>query len=365
MTGDPQEPGTVRPFLSGEEIDLYQRLADLRTGLAAWNDMSPSAREAFEKRQPESVRLDPQDPALRRLLTLGLLEADSSQPAGYRLVDPATLELAWLAEARQRAMSRQLEALAELEAVRRVPEVLAQLSASYGYGRHEARGSRHEYVTGVDAINEVVRSLVGQAVSEILTAQPGPRPASAVDYASGLSGEALARGVRIRTIYGRESLEAPEALSEYAERAMAAGAEVRILDEPGPPFLRMICMDRTWLVAEVRDARPVEHSDLTGFVQALVTNDPATVGAFVHNFERDWQRARPFQLGPFHDQIIAALIAGADYEAVGRSLKVTTRTINKKVAQHREALGAVTPFQHGYLTAWNESAKRSLGETSA
>ncbi|MFC1410243.1 hypothetical protein ACEZCY_13345 [Streptacidiphilus sp. N1-12] len=352
------EPEAPRPFLTQQEIDLYQRLADLRTAQAAWDGMSQRARAAYGRQQPEAPPLDPQDPALLRLQDVGLLETDPAQPLGYRLVDPAVLEAVWLVEARQRALSRHLEALAELETVRQVPGVLARLKSTYDYGSHEVRGTRHEYVTGLDAINEAVRQLTGQATDEILTAQPGPRPAGAVADGNRLAAEALARGVGMRTIYGRESLTAPEPLSQFAEGATASGAEVRILDEPYLPFLRMICFDRTWLVAEVRDARPVEHSELTRFVQALVTDDPATVGAFVHNFERDWQRARAFQLGPFHDQIIAALIAGADYEAVSRSLKVTTRTINKKVAQHREALGASTPFQHGYLTAWRERARQ-------
>ena len=94
----------------------------------------------------------------------------------------------------------------------------------------------------------------------------------------------------------------------------------------------------SWLVTEARDPEQAEHDPRTHSAQALVTRDPATVAAFLHNFERDWAQARPLTLlsadrgSPIQEAIIAALKTGADHEAIAKQLNITSRTVTKHAA---------------------------------
>jgi hypothetical protein len=349
-----------QPLLTQDEIDLYRSLADLQTLDTAWRSVDSGKRQALGYTAPEPPELSPDDPSVRRLLTLGLLAEDPSQPGGYRLIEPLTLEPGFVDEAKARAIAKHLEAFADLAAAQQRSDVLAELQAAYAFGRRANNEATREYVTGIETVNDVLERLISGASRELLTAQPGPRKASALKLIGGRDLAALDRGVALRTLYMRSSVSDPETVREYVQAATNRGAQFRVLDSP-IPFLRMICVDRTWLVTEARDPEQAEHDPRSHIAQALVTRDPATVAAFVHNFERDWAQARPFALlpsadrrSPIQEAIVAALKTGADHEAIAKQLNVTSRTVTKHAAAHRTALGAAPGFQHGYLTALNE-----------
>ncbi|MHA6761454.1 hypothetical protein [Streptacidiphilus sp. PAMC 29251] len=347
-------------LLTREEIDLYRRLADLQTLDTTWRVMDPAARQASGFEPPEQLDLAEDDPALLRLLALGALAEDPSVPGGYRLIEPLTLEHELVNEAKERALAKQEQAFADLAAVEQRAGILAELQAAYAYGRRSNSEATHEYVTGIEAINTVLTRLVSRASRELLTAQPSPRKVSAIKLAENRDLEALERGVAMRTLYAPAAIGDPRWLREYVEPAMSRGAQVRVVDTP-VPFLRLICVDRTWLVTEVLDPEQAEHDPRTRIAQALVTRDPATVAAFIHNFERDWAQARPLSLlppteqrNPIQQAIITALKTGADHEAIAKQLNITSRTVTKHATAHRTTLGATPGFQHGYLTAHQE-----------
>ncbi|MFC1434102.1 hypothetical protein ACEZDB_25965 [Streptacidiphilus sp. N1-3] len=256
-------------------------------------------------------------------------------------------------------MAEQEEAAADLAAVQQRTEVLAELQAAYAHGRRSSNEGTHEYVTGIVTINNVLTQLISRASRELLTAQPSQRRSATIELAENRDLKALERGVAMRTLYTSAAIEEPH-LRAYMQTAVNLGAQIRVLDPP-VPFLRMICVDRTWLVTEVRDPEQAQHDPRTHTAQALVTRDPAIVAAFVHNFERDWVQARPLVLSPtgerrnpIQDAVVAALKTGADHEAVAKQLNITSRTVTKYATAHRAALGAAPGFQHGYLMAQQE-----------
>ncbi|MHA6761455.1 hypothetical protein [Streptacidiphilus sp. PAMC 29251] len=359
-TNQESEPGRQQPLLTQDEIDLYRRLADLQTLDTAWRSVGAVQRQAFGFITPETPDLPADDPKVLRLLALGLLAADPSQPGGYRLIEPVALEPTLVHDAREQALVRQVQAVTELADAQRQADVLAELQTAFARGRRGSGEGASEYLTGIEVINDLLERLVSQASWEMLTAQPGRRRASALKMAIPSDLEALDRGVALRTLYMQASVSEPEGLREYVEAVTSRGAQIRVVDSP-IPFLRMICVDRTWLVTEVRDPEQAEHDPRTGPAQALVTRDPATVAAFVHNFERDWAQARPLALlppteqrNPVQQAVIAALKTGADHETIAKQLNVTSRTVTKHATAHRATLGAAPGFQHGYLTAYQE-----------
>ena len=348
-----------RPLLTQDEIDLYRQLADLQTLDSAWRNLGAARREAFGFVAPDVQDLSADDPKVLRLLALGLLAEEPSRPGGYRLIEPAALEPVLVHDARRQALAKQVAAVTELAVAQQHADALAEFQTAYVHGGESGAGA-HTYVTGIEAINDLLDRLVSQADRELLTAQPGRRRASALKPSIAVDLAVLDRGATIRTLYMQASVNDPEAVREYVEALASAGAQFRVVDTP-LPFLRMICVDRTWLVTEVRDPETGEHDPRTHVAQALVTRDPATVAAFIHNFERDWAQARPFTLlpptaqqNPIRQAVITALKTGADHETIAKQLNITSRTVTKHATVHRSTLGAAPGFQHGYLTAWSE-----------
>ncbi|MFC1410241.1 hypothetical protein ACEZCY_13335 [Streptacidiphilus sp. N1-12] len=352
--------GLRQPLLTQDEIDLYRQVADLQTLDTAWRSLGAVRRQAFGYTTPDPPHFSAEDPRVLRLLTLGLLAEDPSQPGGYRLIEPVALEPALVHSAREQALARQVKAVTDLATAQQHADVLAELQAAYVHGRRESNEGNREYLTGIEAINDLLDQLISHASRELLTAQPGRRRASALKLGFNSDIAALDRGMTLRTLYMQQSVSDPESIREYVEAAASRGAQFRVVDTP-IPFLRMICIDRTWLVTEARDPEQAEHDPRTHTAQALVTRDPATVAAFIHNFERDWAQARPLALlppaeqrNPIQQAVINALKTGADHETIAKQLNITSRTVTKHATAHRAALGAAPGFQHGYLTGRQE-----------
>ena len=332
-------------------IDLYRRLTEI-----------PADRRSGGIAVLELLGIPGDDPALLRLLALGVLTEDPAAPGRYCLVEPLTLEHRLVDQARERALAKQAEAAAELAALQQRTKVLAELQAAYAHGRRSSNEGTHEYVTGIVAINNVLTQLITHARRELLTAQPTQRRIATMELGENRDVKALARGVATRTLYTPGAIADPEFIRMQVEPAVRMGAQVRVIDPP-VPFLRMVCVDRTWLVTEARDPEPAEHDRRTHTAQALVTRDPAIVAAFIHNFERDWAQARPYVLSPsaelrnpLQDAVTAALKTGADYETIAKQLNITSRTVTKHATAHRTNLCAAPGFQHGYLMAQQEIA---------
>ena len=129
------------------------------------------------------------------------------------------------------------------------------------------------------AIGAFIESVVADAESELLTAQPqtGRNDPKGLAIAAQRDAAAVERGVKMRTLY-QHSARRSAITHKYVAAVTKAGAEVRTLDEF---FNRLIVVDRRVAV-------------IPGKTGALAVREPMVVDYLVDVFERHWERARPF-----------------------------------------------------------------------
>ena len=200
-------------------------------------------------------------------------------------------------------------------------------------------------IHGLENINSFIQAAVNDCRSELLTAQPhGRRPANTLAVAEERDVKALARGIRMRTLYQHSARHSP-ATREYVADITAEGAEVRTLDEF---FRRLIVVDRQVAIVPASDNHQV----------AIAIYDKSLIAYLVDIFERAWERAQPFNVsGNQAERHIAAdvramtirlLVEGHSDPASAKRLGVSTRTYAGYIAALKDEYGVQTRFQLGY-----------------
>lgn len=195
------------------------------------------------------------------------------------------------------------------------------------------------------AIFPYIASIVADAEHELLTAQPqSDRDAEILAAAAQRDAAALARGVRMRTLY-QHSARRNSATHKYVAEVSGQGAEVRTLDEF---FNRLIVVDRRVAV--------IPHYE--GVMNALAVREPSMVAYLVDMFERSWERARPFAQressitkGIAAEQramTIRMLIEGHADHTSAKRMGVSPRTYAAYVADLKTEFDCETRFQLGY-----------------
>jgi sugar-specific transcriptional regulator TrmB len=214
-------------------------------------------------------------------------------------------------------------------------------------------------IHGLDNINNFIRAAVNDSRSELLTAQAdGRRPANVLAGAHDRDIKALARGVRMRTLYQHSARHSP-ATREYVADVSAHGAEVRTLDEF---FRRLIVIDRQVAVVPASDNHHV----------AIAIYDKSLIAYLVDIFERSWERAQPFNVSSnqaekhIADDVramtIRLLVEGHSDPASAKRLGVSTRTYAGYIAALKDEYGVQTRFQLGYAMG-RSSPTPGMGET--
>jgi hypothetical protein len=307
-------------------------------------DLPDEARAAYALvLKSGSVPVTAQLPGLQQLADLGLLELSED---GEELlpVDPRQIELQLTSDWRRRAWQLELRA-ATLE--RDIGSLTAEFIAANGVRRDSIR-----YVHGLRAIGDFVDLSSRSAQREILTAQPGGgRPAEVLKAALPLALELLARGVRLCTLY-QHSARFSEPTKEYVREVAAHGGEVRTLDEF---FERIFLIDRSLAILPATVDRTV----------AVAVTDEAVVRFLADVFERNWQRALKFTparaatsakevVPDIHAMIKRLLKEGMTDSAIAKRIGVSERTYHTHLARIRDALGAVSRVQLGYMLAREE-----------
>ena len=160
----------------------------------------------------------------------------------------------------------------------------------------------------------------------------------------------LARGVRVRGLYAPEALEIPGAIETFGQ-TMAAGEEARIhVDIP----LKLAIADATTAIL------PFSGDEREMVDSAFVIHAGNLLDALVRLFELLWASAIPVPGQPaavtevpdgLDRQLLALLAAGLKDEAAARQLGVSVRTLNRRVRDLMERLGARTRFQAGLQAA--------------
>ncbi|WP_406201482.1 LuxR C-terminal-related transcriptional regulator [Kitasatospora sp. NBC_01560] len=322
MTADP----TAAPGSTGQPGEPDEEARRLYLAILAVGGRIPTADV------PERDRT-----ALQRLVATGLL-MPNAMDACYIAVSPRAVSDRLGAELRS-------EATRLLVRAENLPGALDTLTRAYdAMPRQPDRSGGAVYIEGHVHIRHRISQLVSDCRTEVLTAQPGHRPADALKIALLQDVQLLQRGCTLRTIYQPVAVSEPAARS-YAAEVTRRGSLIRTLDEP---FQRLFVFDRSVAVISAAD----DHS-----AAAFIT-DQATIGYLVNAFERDWVRAEATDwitapgrgpAGDAPDRVGRLLSRGLTQRAVATRLGLSERTVAAHISRLRERYGAQTLFQLGWL----------------
>lgn len=198
---------------------------------------------------------------------------------------------------------------------------------------------------GVRQIDNFLQTIISDARSELLTAQPyGRRPADQLAAAEDRDLRALDRGVKMRTLYQHSARQSP-ATRDYVAELTAHGGEVRTLDEF---FKRLIIIDREVAVIPGSEDHAI----------ALALRERSLVAYLVDIFDRSWERGRPFTGHEARNEraiaddvramTIRLLVEGHSDPASAKRLGVSTRTYAGYIAALKDEYGVQTRFQLGH-----------------
>ncbi|GAA1996164.1 hypothetical protein JL107_07205 [Nakamurella flavida] len=156
----------------------------------------------------------------------------------------------------------------------------------------------------------------------------------------------LRRGVALRSLCGLAAVQAPEGLRYFAEWA-ATGVQVRTT---GRPMQRMIVVD-----AEAAVIPAVVDADGG---PALLVREPAMVDSLIRQFDALWDSAHV--IGDDSPQalrvteireILQLLSEGLTDEAVARRLRLSHRTVQRRVGAAMALMGTSSRFAAGVRAA--------------
>lgn len=342
----PQQP--VTPILSAKARAAYVNLL--------CRDSQRRRVPTLSENGPDSADADDDREVLQELLSMGMLDADDSVPDKLTAVDPG------IVEARLGAQLRS-SALMMLEEARSLTELLRPLIAESRPVSGGSDGVPIVRIEGKAAISSIVNESVQQCAEELFTAQPGgPRPQATLHAIRRQTAALLDRGVKVRTLYQHTAWhDGPT--RDYVSEISALGAQIRTLDEF---FDRLIIVDRALAVIPANTARD----------QAVVVRDPAVVRFLAEVFERNWQRAKPFQgsrtpnessqlSGALRETIIRCLIHGDSDNAIAKRIGLSTRAYASHLAKLKADLEAETRFQLGYRLGQLAGSQTSAPEEPA
>ncbi|WP_308363514.1 helix-turn-helix domain-containing protein [Streptomyces sp. ISL-86] len=171
----------------------------------------------------------------------------------------------------------------------------------------------------------------------------------------------LARGVRVRAMYGRRASSVPDMARHLRDRA-ELGVEIRL--SPVVP-MNMFLADENFALL------PTDLHDHTA--GAIVARGSAVVGSYLALYEYCWQCATPYgEDSPaepggdgLSEQQVAALhmlASGVKDEKIARNLGVSLRTASRLLSEIMQELGAASRFEAGVKAArlgWLEAKGRT------
>ncbi len=166
--------------------------------------------------------------------------------------------------------------------------------------------------------------------------------------------EALAHGVRYRTVYDSSSLELPGAI-ERIRAFVDAGEHARVFRTVP---LKLFAADHRFAIVPL----DLKHPDGA----SLLVRSSALLDALYALFESVWERAAPlvFTRGGARvapetavsppadtDALVALLAAGQNDRMIARQLEISARTLARRLDDLMKSLDAHTRFQAGWLAA--------------
>jgi predicted transcriptional regulator len=255
--------------------------------------------------------------------------------------------------------------LALLDWLREHAGVLQQAQAAIGtlttrYQAVPRRGDQHSVVKVVqgqfayDRRNQAARGARYEVrCFEHPPFDPASKFGAVTGVANALEMEGLARGVRYRIVYDREAIRDRHSIDELRE-GIEAGEEARVTGELP---LQMLLIDDQLATLPLWRDRPINGG-------MLVVRPSPLLDALSALFEMAWRQAQPLTLNgptlvddahpPLDEPLITLaglLSAGLTDQAIARHLGVSIRTVERRIQQLLQALGAKTRYQAGTLAA--------------
>jgi sugar-specific transcriptional regulator TrmB/DNA-binding CsgD family transcriptional regulator len=163
----------------------------------------------------------------------------------------------------------------------------------------------------------------------------------------------FARGVQVRIIYERAHLEEPGVTETVAENA-SQGAQVRATSLL--PVRMAIADSRVGICTLL----PAGGSAGGGGVTAALVRGSSLLEALEALFERYWEISSPLRVGPGAEgspladddrYLLSLLIAGMADKAIASQLRISQRTVQRRIYQLMERAGATTRMQLAWQVA--------------
>lgn len=277
---------------------------------------------------------------LGSLLAKGLARAVPGEPDRFTAVAP---DVALAARLHRRQ-----------EEVDRARQAVEQLTGEYlAHSRRREAAQLIEVITSRTALREQLRLLQDNARHEVVSlCRAGHVAMTSQENTEELA--ALRRGVGYRVLYESALLEEPGMLVNLAD-GIELGEQARAL--PTLP-VRMIIAD-----GELGVLPLIQHTGgLTQLTAALI-RPSSLLDALMALFESLWERATPISLtmpgSPLdsdHLYLLSLLVAGVPDKSIATQLKVSQRTVQRRITHLMEQAGAQTRMQ----LAWHAARENWL-----
>lgn len=225
-----------------------------------------------------------------------------------------------------------------------------QRRATQGAGK---RRQMIELITTREAERHVFEQIQHAARHELIFLERPPILIAGPEQPNTTQIDAIARGVRYRSIADQAFLAIPGVVSRI-RADMENGEEVRVVSEL--PF-KMVMADRNVALIPLNLERPNSPS--------LLVRSSALLDALYSMFEILWERAAPIavtqagiqtgepgtRLSAEAGQLIPLLAAGLNDKAIAYELGISASTLTRRITDIMHRLDAQTRFQLGWLAA--------------
>ncbi|MFI7274676.1 helix-turn-helix domain-containing protein [Streptomyces sp. NPDC049879] len=225
--------------------------------------------------------------------------------------------------------------------------------------RHDAM-QLIEVITGTEALRHHLHQLQAGARREMLWFCKAQYVAmSSEDNTAEF--EALARGVRYQVLYERAWLEGPGAVDSLVAGVRAGEVARSVPELP----LRLVVADRALAICPLVPGGP---QGSPGQPTAALVRDSSLLDALIALFERYWEHGVPLRadgteapggavgadaagLTDGDRHLLSLLVSGVTDKAIASQLRLSQRTVQRRVQQMMQVTGAATRTQLAWLAA--------------